>query len=200
MSLQIAAAPFLVQLFFQTKAGNGFSESYWVNGDSYESTLSLVTAADGLVKKRRQMFTAEHYISYVRVSDSTKKRDTLVAAYTIADGLGEYSPDAEDTQADEVALLARVKGHTEDTTPYFALRPFRLLPEECVTNSSYVPTDAFTDAFNDLSDWMQLHGKLVVKVLGEPAALDIDGMVAMHTTRRKVGRPFAASRGRSLRP
>jgi hypothetical protein len=201
MSYPIAAPPFLAQIFYQTKQGAGFSEDYWIiaaAGD-YQAAMDQVTGAGGLVEIRRGMFTSSHSAIYVRISDASVKRDTIITSYTLANGAGTYAPTAGDTSPDEVALLARLT--SGPPTPQFSLRPFRLIPEECVTDNAFTPTVAFTNRTIALNAWLTLHSQNVFRSAGPVyTARNIDGVAYLHMSRRKVGRPFGRSAGRSRRP
>lgn len=201
MPLTIAAPPFLVQLFFETKDGHGFSENYWSNKPSYQEALDETLALGSLLDARRAMFTASHHITYVRVSDTTRKRDTLVKGVAPADGVGTYVPAAQDTSPDQVALLVRWQAFIAGI-PYFALRPMRLIPEECVTDGVYAPTVAFDAALTNLIAELVNPAKwvMVVKVAGTPTSSELSSVTALHMSQRKAGRPFGQSRGRLVRP
>lgn len=201
MSLTIAAPPFIVQVFFMTKDGHGFSENYWCNQATYEAALAKAEELGGLLDVRATLFTASHYIAYVRVSDTTKRRDTLVRGYTATERQGTYVPAAGDTSPDSDALLIRWQGFVTGV-PYFALRPLHLIPEECVTDGVYAPTVAFSTALVNLQTVLLAAPDyvMVAKVAGVPTSFEISSQTAIRMSRRKVGRPFGLSRGRSMRP
>lgn len=200
MGLQVAAPPFYVQLFFHTARGNGFSEAYWVNAPDYDAAMDRVMDQPNcLYDVRRECFTDAHSIPYVRVSDSTKKRDTVIRAPEGANSKGTYVPVVQDTEADETALLARVEG-VDAGIPIFALRPLRLIPEECVTNGVFVPTNPFSLALSHLETELIANYSMVTKSGGVPVAFPITDVKYTHMSRRKVGRPFGLSAGRSRRP
>lgn len=200
MGLQIPAPPFLAQIFFQTARGNGFSEGYWVDAPDYNAALGKV-AEDfpNLVTLRRALFTASHYVSYVRVSDSSRKRDTVVASFTSANGGGTYVPTVGDTEVDEAAVQLRFES-ADATVPIFALKPLRLIPEECVTDGKLTPVAAWSTALQTLKTELIANYRLVMKSGGVPATFPIISIITQHMTRRKVGRPFGLSGGRSRRP
>jgi hypothetical protein len=195
VSIQIAAPPYLCQVFFKTAKGNGFSEIYWIQAEDYNGAITLITDPDGLVDRRRALFTASHYINYVRISDSTLRRDTKIKAYTSTTGAGTFVPAAGDTTPDDDCLLVRSEG-TFEGAPVFRLSNLHLIPEECVTDGTFVGNVAFGIAFAAYVLWLQTNTKIVLSNDNQPAAVTVEDVVSAHMARRKVGRPFGAAVGR----
>lgn len=199
----VEAPPFVVQLFFQTKNGNGFSETYWVDAENYDNAMDIVLngagGGAGLLDTRRALFTDKHKIIYIRVSDATETRDTIVRMPDETDGKGTYVPAAGDTEADETALLIRING-TENNLPFFDLKPIRLLPEEVCTDDVYTPTANWNTAWDAFVDELKSNYKAIKGPADNPTDADIDSVQALHLTRRKVGRPFGHSAGRTRTP
>lgn len=200
MSLTIAAPPYIGQLFFRTKKGSGFSETYWMKGADYlAATNNLIALADS----RKTLFTDQHHLVYYRLSDSTRKRDTMVGGFS--GGLaGTYAPDAgTDTEVDDAALLYRIQGvHAIGgvDVPFFALKYLHLVPEDISQDSIPDLTLTWSAAWEDFKDVLKDKTQLVVKISGTPTALTITTVDEQRLTHRKAGRPFGLSRGRSVRP
>lgn len=198
----ISAPPYVVQLFFQGEDGSGWSEKWWWHADSYQGALDdwKIGVLGNLTDLRLAMICPTISCTYVRISDSTVKRDTLVAGFTIEDGAGTYTPTAgTDAMPAEVAILLRLQG-TNDGVPAFVLHPLRGIPEDCVKDGKMETTTAFNDAWVDFKTALLTKGRMVLKTLGGPVATTIDSIEQMHMTRRKAGRFFGQSRGRSMRP
>lgn len=200
MTLAIAAPPFFVQLFFRSSfESTGFSEGYWVQADDYSGALELVTDADGLVDKRRALFTTNGRIVYVRVSDATKTRDTKIKYITGTSSNGTYTPTTGDLLPAEAALLVRMEG-VDDGAPVFTLKPLRLIPYEVAPDGAYNPPTAWTDAFAEYKEWLVTNAKIGLNINGTPTAVTIDDVLPTHMSHRKTGRPFGQPAGRSRLP
>lgn len=200
MSITIAAPPFQATLFFKTKDGAGFSESYWINKASYQEALDEIVADGKLIDLRTKLFTDSHVVDYVKVSDTTKKRDTLIADTSTTNFPGQYNPTAGDTAPDDDALMVRWQGMFGGV-PYFALRELRLIPEEVVTDGEFVGIAAWNTAFTNFATYLKSAScVMVVKVGGVATSGAITDVVRIRMSQRKVGRPFGQSVGRSRRP
>lgn len=199
----VTAPPFLAQLFMQTKDGNGFSEDYLVDAEDYDTAIDVVVGggagATALVDARRALFTDKHAIIYVRVSDASKKRDTVIRQLTNDDGKGTYVAAAGDTEADDVALLVRFNA-VHDGVPFFVLKPLRLIPEEVLTDNQYTPTANWNTAMDEYKQILQDTYKIVKGPKNSPSTETITSVQTLHVSRRKVGRPFGHSRGRLATP
>jgi hypothetical protein len=203
MTYPIQEPPHLCQLFVITADGNGFSENYWIKettAGGYQGALDVVTQAGGLAEMRWALFTASHYLAYARVSSAVRKRDTLISAWDVNTGKGTYVPTEGDTEVDEAALLIRMS-NIGQLAPTFVLKPLRLIPEECVQDGIYKPTNAWKTKLDAFFSFLKDKCQIGVKMgPGDYAALDITGAAALHMSRRKVGRPFGHAAGRSRRP
>jgi hypothetical protein len=198
---KISAPPFTVQLFFKDEDGSGWSETWWWNGATYADTLAAwqFDTLGSILDARLALMTNKTQCTYVRVSDSTEKRDTLVKGYTGDDAKGTYTPTAGDSLPADDGLLIRLQG-MEDGKPVFALKTLRALPEECVTDGKFTPTTAWGTAYDTFRTAFISQGRIVLKKGSGVVSVTIDDVVQLHMSQRKTGRPFGLSRGRSMRP
>lgn len=202
----ISAPPYFVQLFFHDSQGNGWSEHWWWHADTYDAALADWNpgALGNLFDLRVKLFTPTVQCTYVRVSDATIKRDTVVLGVNTPQSQGTYVPTADtDMLPSDDALLLRLQGKITvegNERPVFTLHPLRPIPEDCSDNGEYSPTPGFTTALDGFITALKTKGRIVVKSPDGVASTDIDSIEKMHMSQRKVGRPFGQSRGRSLRP
>ena len=198
----ISAPPFFVQLFYQDAAGSGWSEGWWWHADDYQSALDdwNPEVLGNLFDFRKKLFTASVKGVYLRVSDATVKRDTMVAGIEVDKGQGEYAPAAgTDMLPSDDALLIRLQG-TLANKPAFTLRPLRGIPEDCVLDGVYKPKPQFAGDLQAFFTQFKTKGRMVLKQPNGVASAAIDSITPLHMSQRAVGRPFGLSRGRIVRP
>jgi len=188
---------FIGQQFFEQNEA-GWSEGYNIISDSYDNAMVKLQA---IASKRLHMFNTECKATYLRVSQIDKKRDTVVRTIGSGVGPGDYSPALEGAVNQQCppddALLMRFQ--TAD--PSFGLHYLRSVPEIINDAGVYVPEANFTTAFQD---WDTAVCANAVQKVPDGAGGHLYQPILfteiIRITRRKVGRPFGAYRGRSVRP
>lgn len=214
MPAAIKAPPFFCQAFINDENDDeGWSEGFWLQKATYADALSELLAFLAL---RMGTLTPEFIAVYARVSSADIRGDTE-AAYPGGIGAhGTYkwgsSPVGDSLPSDECAYI-RAEGSVtpvgppRPNIPVHTIRPIHGIPRNALDPAHdrqlnvFAGSSQYYDALNNLlkawiarGTWYEVSKPATI---GTPTPWQVTkASVNIFTGRRKVGRPFDASRGR----